>query len=52
MKLIVEMQIFLEVLIHLFGLIESFQRMVAPMRTFLQVELNLLVHSSMQLFCR
>ena len=52
MKLIVEMQIFLEVLIRLFWLIESFQRTVAPMRTFWQVELNLLVHSSMQLFCR
>ena len=48
MKLIVEMQIFLEVLIHLFWLIEFSQRMVAPMRTFWQVELNLLVHSSMQ----
>lgn len=52
MKLIVEMQIFLEVLIRLFWLIESFQRTVAPMRTFWQVELNLLVHSSMQLFYR
>ena len=46
------MQIFLEVLILLFWLFESSQRTVAPMRTFWQVELNLLVHSSMQLFYR
>ena len=50
MKLIVEMQIFLEVLIHHFWLIESFRRTVSPMRTFWQVVSNLLVHSSTQLF--